>query len=462
MVNITRIDLSDERKILSQMILDTQFLSKLNTINTELLFESPYTRTICSWVKEYFSKTKEAPQRNIQEIYFQKKDFIKKESELELITEYLTTLSHDSERWQITNITYSLENAIIYFKLQSLKKLRDQLDDMIANKKITQGENLIAEFNKIRIDNGDSLSLFKDHEKIAEAFDSIDERLFKLPGDLGDQIGPITRGDFIAVMGPPKRGKSFWLLLMAWQAFLQGKKVLFVSLEMVEKQCTRRAWQCFTGAPRRDGMVAIRSFVKHGNDFQIHEEQQFRKAVDTSPEMIQRHQKNFNCISRTGEFEILCLESGQATIGNITQHISNMEYYKNFIPDVVIIDYADIMKADTRDENRHNLDDIWKKLRGMAQKRNIAVITASQSNRESAKKGIVSSTDVAEDWRKIGHITKLITLNQSDEEKARGVMRIMSTVQRDEPVTTEEVIVLENRSIGRVYLDSKLKRFVSM
>ena len=105
MVNITRIDLSDERKILSQMILDTQFLSKLNTINTELLFESPYTRTICSWVKEYFSKTKEAPQRNIQEIYFQKKDFIKKESELELITEYLTTLSHDSERWQITNIT---------------------------------------------------------------------------------------------------------------------------------------------------------------------------------------------------------------------------------------------------------------------------------------------------------------------------------------------------------------------
>jgi replicative DNA helicase len=57
---------------------------------------------------------------------------------------------------------------------------------------------------------------------------------------LDDSMGGMQAGDLIVITGRPGLGKSYILLRMALEAYLQGRRVLFITMEMTNRQCVSR------------------------------------------------------------------------------------------------------------------------------------------------------------------------------------------------------------------------------
>ena len=73
----------------------------------------------------------------------------------------------------------------------------------------------------------------------------------------------------------------------------------------------------------------------------------------------------------------------------------------HFIPSLIIIDYADIMRSTHRyDTMRHELKFIYEEIRNLAMDMNVPVWTASQANRDSANSDIVGLENMSEAYGK--------------------------------------------------------------
>ena len=129
---------------------------------------------------------------------------------------------------------------------------------------------------------------------------------------------------------------------------------------------------------------------------------------------------------------------------------------KGFIPDVIIIDYADILEPDKdtlRSSTRDQENKKWQRARKLSQDRKILVIMGTQSDAQGFDAPLLSRKNFNEDRRKLDHMTALFGLNMLPMEKERGLMRINSILNREEK-SNEVVTVFHRYEIGRPILGS--------
>jgi len=117
--------------------------------------------------------------------------------------------------------------------------------------------------------------------------------------------------------------------------------------------------------------------------------------------------------------------TGSASSVTLRNHIEKLSL-KGFIPSVIIIDYADIMKTSTKtyESLRHELKLIYEELRNLAMDLNVPVWTASQANRESAKSDIVGLENMSEAYGKAMVADVVISLSRKALEKSTGAGRL--------------------------------------
>jgi replicative DNA helicase len=452
MLKREKVDLSEERRILSYMITSTAFLSKLQAVAQPKLFQSSYSRTVAQWIWEYYEHTSEAPGRMIEEVFLKKKKEVRDEEDQELIAEFLQRLSKDWEKSQVKNVPYTVKNATEFFKVRSLERLKDRLGEAIALDDHALGERLVGEYKRVGRPLSTGVDLLKDSTPVILAFSREHEMLFSYPGQLGDCVGIFERGDFLAIMGAMKKGKTHYLWYTAYKAALSGFKTVFVSLEMSEHQMLRRMWVTLEGRPLKSGYVKLPRFEASTNDsWEIKFKKKMVKGID--PSEVPDRQNFYRRNLRTSDIRLLTYPSYGASVKDIETDLANLEYYEGFVPDVLIVE--------GRMDYRHQLDVTWKTLRGMAQERSMMVVTGTQTGRSALDRD-VRATDTAEDIRKLAHVTKMISLNQTKQEKEDGIMRIETVVQREGRQYHGQVVVLQCYDIGRAYLDSRIKDQVNM
>ena len=127
---------------------------------------------------------------------------------------------------------------------------------------------------------------------------------------------------------------------------------------------------------------------------------------------------------------------------------------------MIIIDYADIMlPSNSRLDYRNQLDDIWKRLRAMAQKRKCAVFTASQASRGAINKEATADM-ISEDIRKLAHVTSMVSISKDEYCKNHSLAMFSQLAVREGEPITERVIATQCLSLGRPVLDSHWKKDV--
>lgn len=461
----TRVELSEERRILSHMITSTPVLTKLQGIGEARLFESPFARTVATWVWEFYAIASEAPGKAMEDI-FRRKSGELDDDVRELVGEFLQNLSDEWESSQATSVDYAFDTAKHYFQIRALQRLKDQIQGAIDDNNPSQGAKAVGDYRNPERAEGKAVSVLTEHRAIQQAFRDEDEVLFSLGGDLGAVVGPFIRGDFAALMAPPKRGKTWWMMWLAYRAALAGHTVYFVSLEMEMKQMIRRFWQMISGHSRYGEEATVSELVSVGGGlYEIDTRSGIRTPkVELETPTIQKIQRAIRVNSRGGRLLLESYPTNSFSVRDFKTRLNNMALYENTVPAVCVLDYADIMAhTGGGSETRHQLNYTWTALRGLAQEFHNCLITASQSGRKTVDgKKDADASDIAEDIRKLAHVTKLVTLNQSKEYKQRGLYSIACDTQREGASLGEAAIVTSNLAIGRPVLDSRLLSHINM
>lgn len=455
MLQTEEVDLSIERRVLSNLIMSTTLLARCRSAGEPRMFESAPCRIVATWLWDFYDRRGEAPKEAISDIYRQRQRELQ-QADSELIQAFLDNCSNE---WVPTNIALAEDIALNYFRERALAILSEGLSQAAKSGDTTQGERLVAEYVKPSYKVSRAVDPTKDSTAVIRAFNDEDEELFRFPGALGYVVGPFIREDFAAYIAPPKRGKTWWLIATAMTAYLQGQQVLFVSLEMSENQMMRRVWQYLSGCSRYGETAPWPKFVEVSpGKYAIEDRQLNSKRVDATSAGVAKVQQRLASLSRSGNIRLMNFPTGQLTVNQLRAELKNMEVYDNFMPTVVVVDYADIMDhGNSGKDERHRLNATWMALRGLAQERHVAIITASQTGRQTVGGNKdADDADVAEDIRKLAHVTKMMPINQSEEEQERGIFRIKCKSVRDQAVIHDQAVCTSCLAIGRPFVESHL------
>jgi len=465
----TKVNMDQERNIITNLIVSKEFAQQILPLLQPKYFKTKYAKTVSAWVKDYWDEYEDVPGKNIQSIFESHRGSFFDEEEAESVSDFLVSLADSyNEVSIIHNPTFAKDNAEKYLKLRSLEIFEEQLKLSIMEGDAQKGEALVANFKRVGRPQGESADILNDPEKVAQAFFEENEYLFSFPGALQKVIGDPQRGDLMAFLGKQKGKKSYAMLYTAECAMSYGCQVAYISLEMRESQIIRRAWQSLTGSPRNSGYFDMPYFAPQFDDAEIPDAQkrwkverknEYRDAVNLKS--IRQYQDALKMQFNGGRCKFETFPSNTATVEDIVNYLDNQYYYENFVPDVLVVDYADILRPSKGSgmEKRHQIGDIWLKLRSIAQSRNILVVTASQSNRAGLT-GDLELDNLAEDITKAAHVSLLVALNQTKPEREMGIMRLDAIAQRDDGGAFDQAVITQCLDVGRFCMDSRLSKSV--
>ena len=421
------------------------------------------------------------------------------------------------------NVGYLLDQSRDHFTERRLIQFGREIQALVDSGELIEAVALASDFKPIAADTGTGLDLASEEalNRVDTAFESAAETVVHYEKELGDfWNSQLVRESLVAFMGPEKRGKSFYLLDVAMKAAQQKRNVAFFQAgDMTEGQTLRRI--CIYLASRSDRERYCGTLYLPVKDCifnQLDECDRVERADSTGPfakgqwteeslrkgvsmeelkKVLEKHPHHETCYNcgeyrkkRWGTVWLEQKETGPPlrvdeaktvldkffyqndrrfklsthahtlTVQQIRTILDIWEKQEEFVPDVIVIDYADLLEPDpsaARYEFRHQTDQIWRGLRRLSQDKHALVLTATQADAKSYEQDRLRMSNFSEDKRKLAHVTALYGLNQDKEgrEKELGIMRINEIVVReDEFLTTKEIRVLQRLQMGRPVLGS--------
>lgn len=446
-----------ERDIVYQLIVSDRFCREIVPILNPKLLEVVYVRTIAIWIKDYFQKFKEAPKKNIVKLYRAHAEELRDESLQDNILTFIERLDKDYEKIKVSNDDFAIQNAIKYLKIRSLKSFSEDIDAFINSGDIERAESRVTKFRKVEVASGEGVSLLDDPDIITEAFTEEQDKLFSMQGDFGRLMGDIHREDFIAFLAPMKAGKTFSLIDVGIEALKNNLNVVMYSLEMSRTNMIKRAWRALSGQCTEDMKIEIPYFEQEGDKWRI--EKKFVNKKASSVLEVQKKQKSLKKLFRGGNFRIFAEPAYSLTVESLESKLDDLAY-DGFFPDVIIIDYADIMAPSEKSSDyRNQIDGIWKRLRALAQKRKAVVFTASQTNRGAISRE-VEAEDTAEDIRKLAHVTSMIGISKTKYCKQNSLAIYSQLAIREGQPEMRKVVATQCLALGRPVIESHWKEDV--
>ena len=514
-ITVTQFDGGLERRITTGMIVNDRFLRDIQLIYSSDYMLIPFAKTVASWCLSYYKQYQKAPGRHIRDIFEVETKNGLNPDQADLIATFLASISEEYENSEQLNVDYLLTQAENHFKQQSLKALSDDILALVSQGEVKEAEELLTQFKRVERPQSKGINPFTNKEAIYRAVEKREENiLFKLPGALGHFLGPIERSTFTGILAPEKRGKTWELIQLGINAYQQRCNVAFFEIgDMVEQDIVRRISKNTTKTTTENvGEIKVPVLdclhnqlntctkkerccdfgVLHRKRSGSAEEEYDKSTLEESPnyrpcvacnsqastlgefkgavwhKMEEITQLNWRQSWEIGQkiakraqgkdFKLVCLPNGSLSVRGIEAQLNMWEQTEGFIPDVLIIDYADnLSPIDPKREERHRQNDNWKALRALSQKYFCAVITATQADAASYDKNSLDESNFSEAKGKYGQVTSFWTLNQTPEEKEQGIIRIGQMMRREGKFdTNKHCTVLQCLDIGRPYMGSFL------
>lgn len=444
----TGLRITPEKELLIGLIVSDEFIKQLAPTLQQKYLKATSSRHIMNWCLEYFDKYGEAPKELIQDIYVQYKDKLPEEDS-EIIAKTLSHINKLHQKNEKINTEYMVDKAVQYIKGRRLDLLRESIEDELDLGNIEKAEALVTSFTAVNRIERKTTNLWDDNQIVDKIFDNEHKEVFKMPGVAGELMGYFTRSNLYAYAGVAKRGKTRWLAQTATTAAMQGCNTLLIELEMDDEEISDILLNNFVRKPKYEKELTLPYFTEE-NDIAyrvVHGEAKTHKEYEKW-----RKKGKMRC----APLHRIVANPSEATIPDLEAEIAKLEFYEGFSPDVIIIDYADIIAGKGHDA-RDRVNNIWLALKTWAKKYHCAVITATHMNGEALKKD-AEAWNVGEDKRKLNHVAGMYILNQTEEEKKQGIMRIKATATRFGSYTElDEAMVLYDYGSGRTYIDSRWK-----
>lgn len=359
------------------------------------------------------------------------------------------------------NAEYVMSQLETFIKRQSLRSVAIDLTKALqrdTEASLEEAEQLLAGASK------STLSVFDPGIRLSDkrrALEFLDATTIALPTGIPELdkrgFGPTRKELFLAIANA-KAGKTWWLIHLGKMALVSRAKVLHISLEMSEARCAQRYFQAlFALSKRKETFQTTRFKYDPEGRMDGWDRPQVNPKLSLDDPNIRT--KLEAKIDRWGlrlldNIIIKQFPTGQLTMPMLMAYMDNLEASEQFVPDLLIVDYPDLMKLDISNL-RLATGQAYKDLRGLLVARNMAGVVVSQSHRAAAKAKLVGADNVSEDYSKIANADTIVTYTQTPSEQKLGLARIHVAAGRNDGDKIT-VIISQQYGLGSFVIDSAL------
>ena len=211
--------------------------------------------------------------------------------------------------------------------------------------------------------------------------------------------GGFNTGELNIFAGGSGSGKSLFMQNLALNWALQGKNVVYISLELSEELCSMRLDAMLTGMGTKDVM-------KNADDVTLRVKMASKKA---------------------GGLQIVQMKNG-CTVNDIRAYLKEFQIQNNIKVDALLIDYLDLMMPVSVKVNPNDqfIKDkfVSEELRNLAIELGVLFVTASQLNRSAVDEIEFDHSHIAGGISKINTADNLIGIFSSRAMRERGRVQI--------------------------------------
>lgn len=438
-----KFDGSLERRVVTGMIVSTPALAAIAGKWTTELFSAKWSNLIGSWCVNYHRKYGTAPKKVIVDLFARWAAKTKDQDTATVVERYLETLSDEYETLdRELNVGYLIDEAGELFNRVRLTRLADTIQELVERGDVAKAEEMVSTDSRVELGSGAWVDPFLQPEVWEEAFREYNEPLLTFPGALGLFFGgSLGRDGFVAFVSPDKRGKSYWLMELAYQSLINRRRTAFFEVgDMSRDQVLRRLACRVVRRPLKPGEVnyPVKITRESGVEFAevVRETKKYKQAVEwrsawkACREVMERRVR-----SRRNYFHLYSYPNGTISAAGIESELDDLAR-SGWVADTVVIDYADLLDPlPGAKDPRERINETWKRLRRISQKFHCLLVTATQSDADGYSRVTLGQHNFSDDKRKNAHVTGMVGINQTSEEKINGIYRLNWIVRREEAYT---------------------------
>ena len=432
-MQVTNYDSSVPNRVLAAMVLNDVVCTRVGSQwRPEGLFESNWSNIVGVWCVSHSKKYNKAPAGHITPIF--EEWSTKRASDQKMIDSVSNFLYHLSDNYgdpdDLGCTEYLLDLAGDYFNRVALRRHIASLDVELENGDLEKASEALFNFQKINTGKGSYVNILSDANILMYALDLDYHRpLVRYKNKLGKFIGSsLKRETLFAFMAPDKTGKTGFLIDLAYRALRSRNKVAYFDTgDGSEREVLNRFANRALGCPNAKTRLTVP--VRWDDNILIKKDKLYEAA---DPILAFRE---LNRIAKSSDALRMSFHaSSTISAADIDGILTNWNR-EGWRPDVVVIDYADILAPPTGEKDKlDQIDETWKQLRKISQSRHCLVVTATQASAAAYGKetGLLGRKHFSGRKTKLAHVNGMLGINVSPEEKDEGIARINWIVRRDD------------------------------
>ena len=331
------------------------------------------------------------------------------DSSFKEITQLISSLDNEPTEfnWLVDTTEKWCRDRAIYLALMESIALADGKDDTKGRDAIP---SILSDALAVSFDTHVGHDYLLDYEKRYDLYHRKEE---KIPFDL-EYFDKVTKGGLpnktlnIALAGTGV-GKSLFMCHVASSVLLQGKNVLYITLEMAEERIAER----------------IDANLLNVN---------IQEIADLPKPMFET--KVNNIAQKTqGTLIIKEYPTASAHAGHFRSLLNELALKKSFRPDIIFIDYLNIC-ASSRYRGNSNVNSysyiksIAEELRGLAVEANLPIVSATQTTRSGYASSDVDLTDTSESFGLPATADLMFALISTDDLEGLGQIMVKQLKNR--------------------------------
>ena len=417
------------------------------TILRNLVFNEDYSRKVIPFIQpDYF-------EQKTEKVIF--------EEIVQFIVKYGSAITVEALNIEIENRTDLTEDQI-----KEIREINNSLNDNLVDKQwlldttekwcrdraiylalmesihIADGNNekknrdaipsILSDALAVSFDNNIGHDYLQNYEERYEFYHRKED---KIEFDL-EYFNKITKGGIpnktlnIALAGTGV-GKSLFMCHVASSALLQGRNVLYITLEMAEERIAERIDANLLNVP-------------------------IQQLVDLPRQMFENKVTN---ISKKTQGTLIIKEypTASAHSGHFKALLNELALKKSFRPDIIFIDYLNICassrhKANSSVNSYSYIKSIAEELRGLAVEFNVPIVSATQTTRSGYGNSDVELTDTSESFGLPATADLMFALISTEELEGLGQIMVKQLKNRyNDPTIYKRFIIGIDRAKMRLY-----------
>ncbi len=421
-----------EEIVLSKLIIEENYLRSVLPFLKDEYFDYRPHQIIFTHINDYVTEYNAQPEPTAIKIEIEKRrdlsaDIIK---EVEEFLDNNIDQTQYNDDWLMDTTEKWCKERAIYLALMESIKIADGQDKTRTKDAIP---HIMAEALGTCFD--DTVG----HDYLLDADDRYDfyhKKEDKIPFDL-EYFNKITKGGLpsktlnIALAGTGV-GKSLFMCHMASACLLQGRNVLYITLEMAEEKIAERIDANLLDLPIKQ--LSDPLFTKN----------QFRSKVDA---LITKTQ---------GRLVIKEYPTASAHVNHFKSLLNELSMKRGFAPDIIFVDYLNIC-ASSRYKNAvvnsyTYIKSIAEELRGLACEHDVPIVSATQTTRSGYGNSDVEITDTSESFGLPATADLMVALISTEDLENMGQIMVKQLKNRyNDPTMNKRFIIGIDRAKMRLY-----------